>query len=249
MGSFFFNEIKVVFEGHAGSVIVGAVIIAIGYVMWRLIEPTHVSFSLKTTNTNISIRFGDLFASRGHIVIPVGEFFDSQLGEPVAPASVHGQFIQQVLQGNSAKFDADVERSLASQTYEQVARRVGHDRRYDIGTTAVLTEGARKYFLFALSKTDVVTSKASADVPQMWTALIGLWRKVRTEANGEIVYVPLVGGGLSGVGLEPIHLLRFLLLTVLAETRAAPITSQIEVILHRDLFQKIDLHAILKDWN
>jgi hypothetical protein len=74
---------------------------------------TKVSFQFKTTNTKVTLRFGDLFTCKGHIVIPANEFFDSQLGQPVSAKSVHGQFIQRVLGGDSAKFDADVGRSLA----------------------------------------------------------------------------------------------------------------------------------------
>jgi hypothetical protein len=121
-------------------------------------------------------------------------------------------------------------------------------RRYPIGTTAVLTEGTRKCFLFALTRTNPETCEASADVPQLWQALFALWKCVRKEANGDRIHLPLVGGGLARLNLEPRHLLRLCLLTILLETRNAPISNEIEIVLHSNFIGEIDLRSVVADW-
>jgi Domain of unknown function (DUF6430) len=247
--SFFSESVRTFLTSHFGSVFTVAVVAALAFSLWKLYEPTRVSFSLKHFNTTISIQFGDLFSTAGHIVVPVGEFFDSELGDPVAVRSVHGQFIQRVLGGNANKFNDDVDRYLVDEPSIQKQRRtVKRNRSYAIGTTAVMTEGARKYFLLAFANTDLIDCKASASIQQMFVALAGLWEKVRNQANNQVVHIPLVGGAVSGVSLEPIQLLRVLLMSILIATRSARITDEIEIVLHESLITKIDIRAIAEEW-
>jgi len=209
--AFFWPAFKTFVEDHTVAVVVISTCIAIIYAVQQAAEVLRVTFPIKTTNTKITLRFGDLFDCKGHIVVPVNEFFDSEIGKPVALKSVHGQFIHRVLGGDSSKFNSDVDRYLGTCTGREIVERsVGRQHRYPIGTTAVLTEGTRKCFLFALTKTNPETCEASADVPQLWQALLALWKCVRTEANGDRICLPLVGGRLARLNLE---LLRLCLLT------------------------------------
>ena len=57
---------------------------------------------MKNTDTKIRIIFGDLFAMDGGRVIPANEFFDSEIGQPVSPKSLHGIFINRILGGQSS---------------------------------------------------------------------------------------------------------------------------------------------------
>jgi hypothetical protein len=107
----------------------------------------------------------------------------------------------------------------------------------------------RRAFLFALAHTDPATLKASADVPTMWTALAGLWKCVRVNSNGHAISLPLVAAGQSGIGIEPKHLLRLLLLSILVATRDGEVCNRINIVLHADLFEKIDLQAVKSLWN
>lgn len=247
-GSYFFPWAKTFAEQNSLSVVGVSSAMAILYGVYAARDLLEVAIDIKTTNTKVVVKFGDLFDSLGHVVIPVNDFFDSEIGKPVGPQSVHGQFIQRTLGGNASKFNSDVDRYLNGSEFEVVERPIGRERRYPLGTTAVLTEGSRKYFLFALAKSDPITCVASADVPQMWAALQGLWRTVREEANGEGVRIPLVGGGLARLNFDYSHLLRLSLLTILAETRQAPFAKNIEIVLHQTLVGKINLRAVAADW-
>jgi hypothetical protein len=222
--------------------------LAVCAIAWRLPVSTAVSFRIPTTNTNVEILFGDLFKSEGHLAIPVNEFFDSQLGPYVAPTSVHGQFITQFFQGDASRFEMQIDAALATKESKEKQRTGNRNKSYPIGTAAVVDIGVHKAFLFALTVTDSKTAKASADVPMMWGALQGLWRSVRASSNGIPVNVPLVGSGQSHVGLEPTHLVRLILLSVLVATRDAEVTKTIRVVLHEDMIDRIDLGAIENEW-
>ena len=225
-----------------------AVGISILFAIYKSKQPQQIRIEIKTSNTIVTIWFGDLFASPGHKVIPVNEYFDSELGEYVSPKSLHGLFIKRILGGNSLVFDNLADESLATTKCEIQQRERGRIKRYPIGTTAVVTMNDEKYFLVALSKTNMQTLKASADIPQLWTALEGLWKQVRISSGDCAVSIPLIGGGLSGIGLPSTQLLQLIILSIVSETKKTRIAPEIKIILQEDLYKEVDLELIARNW-
>jgi hypothetical protein len=120
----------------------------------RTFPKNSIVIKLRNTNAIINIKFGDIFNENGNIAIAVNEYFDSEIGSPVSPESIHGHFIKSVLGNRQELFDSAVYKSLKgiSSTYHM--RNFGKQEIYPIGTTAVLEFGEKKYLLFALAKTN-----------------------------------------------------------------------------------------------
>ncbi|KAB2940914.1 MAG: DUF6430 domain-containing protein [Hyphomicrobium sp.] len=246
--SFFSAWVRQYTESNT-RLLLAALVVAACAALWRARAPVAVVLPLRHSNTQVEVRFGDLFAIRGdHLAIPVNDGFDGALGDTVDRKSVHGQFVQKFYRGSQREFEAACDARL-SKAEGVPSGRKGRRLAYVIGTTAALPLEGRKAFLFALSKTDAQTLKASADVPIMWRALDGLWKCVRIHSNGHAVSLPLVGAGQSGVGIEPKHLLRLILLSILVATREGEVCKRISVVLHPDMFEKIDLRAVENDWS
>lgn len=246
--SYFSVSVKQFAEGNVGLLLGAAFAAACGALL-RSWEPMAVALPLRTTNTEITVGFGDIFETRGdHLAIPVNDGFDGALGTPVDPKSVHGQFIQKYFGGSQRDFEAACD-ELLPKAQGMPSGRKARKLAYQIGTTAAVPLEGRRAFLFALAATDAATLKARADVPTMWAALGGLWQSVRNHSNGHAVSLPLVGAGQSGVGLEPRHLLYQILLSILVATREGEVCKRINVVLHPNLFEKIDLRALKKDWS
>ena len=226
----------------------GMVLFALIFGGWKILPPKKVTIRLKNTNTAIEVVFGDIFTQDGHRVIPVNEYFDSEIGDLVSPTSLHGKFIQKILGGRSQIFDELVDNGLSDVPHELTERKKGKNKKFPIGTTLVDNSRSTKYFLVALSRTDIETLKAKADVPELWQALKGLWNKVRIEAGGSPINLPLIGSGLSAVGLPPQQLLQIIIISVLNETKKTEITKEIRIVLLEDVFEYVDLDLIKKDW-
>ncbi len=143
--------------------------------LWHVSPSQAVGIRIKAIDTTVEIEFGDLFESHNSKVIAVTEFFDSEIGVPVAPRSVHGQLIDRCFGGRSDVFDSLVESELSSEPYTSVVRAKGKSKRYSIGTTPVIQVGDDRFFLCALCHTDPATSKAYCDIPTLWKALERLW--------------------------------------------------------------------------
>jgi hypothetical protein len=234
-------------KGVAAYLSLVVVSIAIG--LWRSLPPTGVRFRIPTTNTILQIEFGDLFAAPGLRVVSVNEFFDSDLGDHVSPRSLHGQLLTRAFGGHPQSFDALVEQSLEGRPFEHVSRRSGRTRRYPLGTTAVIPVNNGRYLLPAVCKTDQSTLKASATVPELWIALEGLWGEARLAAGGDVVSLPLLGGGLAGIGLPPAQHLQLLILSVVSATKHQHITNEIRIILSPSCLDEIDLAPIQREWS
>lgn len=233
-----------ILQGAFKYVIFIIVSIVIGFI--RIIPKRRIIFKIFNTNTHVEIIFGNLFEQKGFKAIPVNEYFDSEIGDPVSPNSVHGIFIQQQLNGVSESFDIYVERALKNIQFEEVARNRGKSRRYELGTTAVITINDVRYFLFAFSKTNIQTLKAHTTVPQMWIALEGLWNSIRNNSGGTLVSLPLVGSGRAGVGLELQYLLSMLLFSLTDSVKKKDLNQTIRIVILDYNFDEIDLSAIKK---
>lgn len=186
------------------------VLISLGFALWKVWKPSKVEIGIAHTNTRVEILFGDLFEAGGLRAVAVNDFFDSELGTPVSPNSIHGIFLKKCFGGHADTFDRQVTEQLAEQRGEQTRKKHGKSVRFESGTTAVLTCNDDRYLLFAFAKSDEVTCKVKADVTDMWVALHGLWERARIEAGGTPLNLPLVGSGLSGVGLPTRDLLNLI---------------------------------------
>jgi hypothetical protein len=132
---------------------------------------------------------------------------------------------------------------------EDVQRSTGRRWRYKIGTTAVVEANSHRFLCVALTKTDLTTLKASADVCQFWDAMRGILRKCRTEANGDGMALPLIGSGLAGIGLPPMHLLQLMILAIIEESKQAKVCTEIRIVLPENRFDLIDLASIEHLWS
>jgi small nuclear ribonucleoprotein (snRNP)-like protein len=209
----------------------------------------QINFKIPNTNTTIEVLFGDLFKQEGMRVIPVNEFFDSEIGTPVSETSLHGIFINKCLGGHSSSFDEEVGKQLTGvQSTEVLNKPKGKNKSYSIGTTVVIRADNIKYLAFALAKTRPDTCKAYCDVATMWIALNGLWMAGRNICNGSPINLPLVGSGQSGVGLPARDLLNLIILSAITETKKERITSKIKIILQDNYFEELDLQDIKRYW-
>ena len=231
--------------GYALSIIIVA---SLFYSLNRIWKPSRVSIKVATTNTVIDVIFGDLFTQDGLKAIAVTEFFESKLGLPVSDKSLHGVFLKTCIGGGVQAFDKQVNEQLKGLQSTLVTKAEGKAKSFPIGTTALIRVDGAPYIVFALAKAEPDTCKAFSDVTMMWTAMHKLWERARVESGGHPLNLPLIGSGLSGIGLPTRDLLNLIVLSAITETKARQITQRIRIILHPDRFEEIDLRDVKQHW-
>jgi len=157
-------------------------------------------------------------------------------------------FLQKCFGGHPEPFDKQVDEQLRNVTSCVVEKVEGKSKCYPIGSTVLITVNQDRYLAFASSKADPKTCKVYADVGMMWEALHALWQRVRIEANGDAVNLPLVGSGLAGLGLPARDLLNLIILSAITETKVKEVTQRIQIVLHRSRFHELNLSDITKHW-
>jgi hypothetical protein len=231
--------------GYALTIIVA---FSIFYSLNRIWKPSRVTIKVATTNTVIEVIFGDLFAQDGLMAIAVTEFFESELGLPVSNTSLHGVFLKKYFGGGIQTFDKQVNKQLKGIQSTPMTKAAGKSNSFPIGTTANIQVDEKSFILFALAKAELDTCKAFSDVTMMWTAMHRLWERARVESDGHPLNLPLIGSGLSGIGLPTRDLLNLIILSAITETKARQITQRIRIILHPDRFEEIDLRDVKQHW-
>lgn len=234
------------FEGVVSPVL--AVVVAVaGGLGFTFRYWNRSTIKIPSTDSLFEIIFGDIFNDARIFVIPVNEFFDGDLGDHVSEESLHGKFIKRVLKGDSRRFYELTDAALSGVESTEVHRISGRCRKYPIGTVAKIDISDKRYLLAALSRTDTTTLKASATVPELWTCLVGIWDSVRIYSGGFNTHIPLVGGGLSGVGLPTRDLIEMILTSFVVCSKKNKVADKVTLVLNRNLQGEVDLATIRRN--
>ncbi len=231
--------------GYAFTLIIVA---SIAFSLNRFWKPSRIVIKIAQTNTKIEVLFGDLFAQNGLRGIGVTEFFESELGIPVSGTSLHGLFLKKFFGCMAKDFDKQLKQQLKDITPIDIQKIDGKTKRFPIGTTAQIRVDGDKYIVFAISSTNPETCKAYSDITKIWVAMHELWKRARIEAGGDPLNVPLIGSGLSGIGLPSRDLLNLIILSAITETKVNKITEVIRIALHPDRFEEINLRDVKTHW-
>lgn len=155
----------------------------------------HVELEIGKVNLNIKI--GDIFKENGMKVIPVNEYFDTQVDDVIiSQNTLHGMYIKEYLKHNDLKsLDDTLEEKLSKYECEENQNRLsGKKKRYAIGTTININD----YILTALTKFDK-ENKAYLSMQEYLKFLNDFWNEINRIHNGRIVNVPIIGTGISRI--------------------------------------------------
>lgn len=232
-------------------------------IVWFCIDGLFVSGFLKQTITLhicegsvlLTIKFGDLFKRKGIKVISVNSFFDSLVNESVVKSSsLHGRMLTCFFAGRSPEFDSCISHSLAEQGIKPIAT---HNRRdtlgkceeYQLGTSAIAKTNQGETFLcVALSKTNPQTNQTSASLISVYQSVRGALALARSSGNGDPVYFPLLGDGLSRTGLSPVFLLHLMIQSIIEECKVEKVTNDVCIVLDPSKRESIHLADVEKAW-
>jgi len=127
------------------------------------------------------------------------------------------------------------------------------DRLYPLGTTIPIASKHNKYLLFALTWTELQGKipDDNCNVTLLWQTLEKFWREARKIVLGEDINIPLVGSGVTGINLSPLHLLNLNVLALHnATNEVGKITSgKIRIILYPPAHSSINLTLIKQMWS
>ena len=226
-------------------------------IVWLVIDGLWFSGFLKQSieiksngfDTRIVIKFGDIFHEDGWRAIAVNDFFDSIVDDLfVSSKSLHGILLQRYWAGNVDDWNRQVEEQLTRAPYLSERRNSGKQNRYEIGATVAVKKDDNKFLCVALSRTDISNQETKANSSDLHQAVRGLLQKARSVCGDEPLSMPLMGSGLSRVGIKNNILVDLILTAIFEETKNNKVTSEIRIVLPKEKASEINLASLQKDW-
>ena len=221
------------------KIIVGVFILLLsGLYAWYQILRKPKSLKLEINRrTNLYIQKENLMAVNGVKVIPVNEYFDTHNGDGIIkPSSLHGQLI--------ALFDGridELKRKIKEQLSQMEPLPSNRQRtmvpglpqvRYPLGTCIRITDNDNIYMLVAVTRfdqnehVDVATEEYPEIIRKMYNGIEHL-------QDGNPVYLPLIGSGISGYQLTNMQILNTLVQMAHNADRLA-VTKGIHICIYDD---------------
>lgn len=227
-------------------------------IVWLIIDGLWFSGFLKQSieiksngfDTKIIVKFGDIFHDNGWKAIAVNDFFDSIVDDQIVSSkSLHGILLQRYWAGNIDDWNHQVDEQLTGFSCSSETRSKGKQNRYEIGTTVAVRKDASKFLCVALSHTDISNNETQASSSDLHQAVRGLLQEARSICGNESLTIPLMGSGLSRVGIKSNILVDLILTAIFEETKNKKVTSEIHIVLPKEKASEINLASLQKDWN
>ena len=173
------------------SGIIVLILILVLYIVGKFIPKTII---INGEKTKIVLEYGDLLQKKdGIVIIPVDRNYNTLVDDVIISSkSLHGKFINTIVEdrnkliemiASELKTEYNVEKSFKTQKP---------------GMVVPITIQNCTYYLLALSKLDH-NYEAQCTPEEYAKAILNLMQYINTNFNGKIVYMPLIGGGLSAV--------------------------------------------------
>lgn len=201
------------------------------------------------SDTKISVKFGDLLARDGWKAVGTNDFFDSVVDEDlVSSKSLHGHVLTKYWPNNRDDWERQVSASLRSKAGERESRSKGNRLRYPIGTTVRACTEHQKFLFVALGRADPNTNVTQANAEMLICAVRGLVAEARAACSMEPLSIPLMGSGLSRVGIKDSVLIDLIITAILEESRLGKVTERINIILPESKARNINLKNHIRNW-
>ena len=221
------------------KIIVGVFILLLsGLYAWYQILRKPKSLKLEINKrTKLYIQKENLMAVNGIKVIPVNEYFDTHNGDGIInPSSLHGQFLS-LFDGRIEELRQKIESQLSQiqplPSNRQRSMVPGLPQvRYPLGTCIRITDNGNTYMLVAVTRfdqnehVDVATEEYPEIIRKMYNGIEHL-------QDGNPVYLPLIGSGISGYQLTNMQILNTLVQMAHNADRLA-VTKGIHICIYDD---------------
>lgn len=175
------------------------IILIIGYVLlWKYMSGLK-EVHLRIGETNVEIKFGDIFNEKGLKVIPFNEYFDTAVDNNIiSENSLNGQFINKFYFNKQLVKELDniiLNSPLLKESKVGIVpeREVGNKNKYVLGSLVALDN---EYIVTAMSRFDE-NNKAFLSMEDYIAFLMKFWEKISIVYNQRTVVIPVMGSGIT----------------------------------------------------
>jgi hypothetical protein len=248
ISSLFLIFVEIPQDSQILYVIITTLVLVILYiVIW-----TYANLRRKTiltiNNSNIIIKFGDLFDQDGLKAISFNEYFDTKVDNKIiAKSSLNGIYLLNSLNRDQIKkLDQEIARDAHLKSCENGInneRTSGKKVRYKLGS--VFLNG--DFLLVAFSRFND-DNMAELTLKEYVQSMISFWDEVNRVYAGRSVSIPLMGCGITRYkdvdDIQPQELLKIIVWTFRISRIKFKHPATASIIIHDSLFDQINLYEL-----
>ena len=187
------------------------VLLSVGYALRSIFCKKKDLTICINKRTQMTIKKGNIFNANGMKVIPVNEYFDTHLGDGIInETSLHGQFLSQYKE-RIPELRKMIDERLSH--IEPLASNRNRDmvddlpqKRYPLGACIRVAVDGQHYLLVATTRfnSNEHVETSAEEYPEV---IRKLFNGIEQLNDGNAVYMPLVGSGISGYELTNMQIL------------------------------------------
>lgn len=198
-------------------IFIAIVVICFGYACLSILKKRKTLTIDINTRTQMTIEKGNILNAAGVKVVSVNEYFDTHLGDGIIKeTSLHGQFLSQYkerIPELRKMIDEQLSRfePLPSNRNRNMVENLPQ-KRYPLGTCVRVTIDGQYYLLVAITRfnSNEHVETSAEEYPEV---IRKLFNGIEQLNDGNAVYMPLVGSGISGYELTNMQLLNTIVQT------------------------------------
>lgn len=201
--------------------------------------------------SNVEVRFGDLFQEECKKVIAFNELFDTAVDNKIiSETSLNGQYIKNITTDIGAldRHISEDEHLKSHIIKKDVKRKKGKNIKYELGTIHVEND----YFLLAFSHVDQ-DNKSYLYIKDYVDCLLNFWNEVDIFYANQSVSIPLLGAGITRFegcnNITEQELLDIILWTFKTSKIKFGTSSKLTIVLASDVRDKVNLFEIKEKYN
>ncbi|MGI5845974.1 MAG: macro domain-containing protein [Alphaproteobacteria bacterium] len=205
---------------------------------------------LTINNSTVEIFEGDLFKQNGIKIVAFNEYLDTEVSDKViSETTLNGKYLKYYA-GNITKLNQNMDKCShlkEMQCGKESNRKNGKVIKYKLGTIFVNDD----FFLVAFSHFDK-DNRAWITMPEYTSCLLEMWNEVDKFYNGKTVVLPIIGSGITRFKegyLSTQELLEILLWSLKLSKLKFKYPSTLQIIIHKDDINKINLYKIKQEFN
>ena len=213
--------------------------------IWARANTKNVK-KIKINNTNLIIKYGDIFKQNGIKVIAFNEFFDTIVDDRIiSKNSLNGIYISEYSKGADV-IDSVVmsESRLAQNITENNVKRLngGKTTKYKLGSICPVDDD---YFLLAFTHFDK-EDRAYISAEDYISCLMHMWNELDRYYAGRYISIPLLGNGITRFNKEmkAQDLLRYIIMTFEISKVKFGNNSSLTIVLSERLKNEINLYNL-----
>jgi hypothetical protein len=202
-------------------------------------------------DVEVAVVVDDLFNTDGACVISTTTTFDTDPSF-VSENSLQGQLTSRYYDSDVERLDADIERSLADR-FARVAepetlcgRRRGKNRRYRVGTVALVRPKGKTFYLLAAMHMNESGNCETVTLDQIRSAIAELWHYVTRRGEHGWLAMGILGTGHGRINATRAEVAREILKSFVAACSASTFCTRFTLLISPSDFQRhqIDLHEL-----